>query len=296
MKKSKIIDSHHHLWQKKDVPWLADEPRPRIFGPYEAIRRDYLAEEFMAEFDGLGVEKSVYIQCNWDPARALEETAWVQSVGDKNGFPQGIVSYIDFTAADAPRQLDLHLKHKNVKGVRQQLHWHENSNWSYVENPELFNDSAWRKNFQSFADTGLPFDLQVFPSQMISAAAFVGDYPKTAFVLNHAGMAEDRSPKGWEIWKRGMAALAKQPNMYVKFSGLNTFEHKCSTELMRPVVQESLGLFGADRCMYGSNFPIEKLWTTYPTYLNSINESLGNISEAQADDVFYNTAAKVYRL
>ena len=292
----KIIDSHHHIWNKVDVPWLADEPKPRIFGPYEAIRRDYLIDELLSDFEGFNIEKSVYIQCNWDPSRALEESAWVQSVANANQFPHGIVSYVDLTASDAAKKIEAQLQYKNVKGIRQQLHWHENPHWSYVTDPVMFNQPAFRKGMDVIEKHNLAFDLQIFPSQMVAATEFAAAYPNTPMILNHAGMPEDRSPEGWNLWLNGMRSLAKSKNVLVKFSGLNTYEHKCDVEKMLPVIQESLSIFGANRCMYGSNFPIEKLWTNYGTYLNAVIQCVGNVSSSEFEDIFYNTAKTAYKL
>lgn len=296
MKMRKIIDAHHHIWNKTDVPWIHDEPKPRIFGPYESIRRDYPIDEFITDLRGYSVEKSVYVQCNWDPKRAVEETKWVQHVSNTYGFPHGIVAFIDLRSQDIEDQLDAHLEWKNVKGVRQQLHWHENPHWSYVSEPEMFNDPIWRRGMDAVARRGLSFDLQIFPSQMKAAAAFARHYPGTPLILNHAGMPEDRSPEGWALWKAGMAELAKTPNVLVKFSGLNTFEHACSVDTMRPIITESLELFGPKRCMYGSNFPIEKIWTSYGNYLRCVIDAVGPVSDADFDDIFYNTARNAYRL
>ena len=78
----KIIDSHHHIWRRADLPWLLGPTQPRIFGPYDGIKRDYPIAEFLDDIAGTGVEKSVYVQANWDSAQAEQEVAWVQSVAD----------------------------------------------------------------------------------------------------------------------------------------------------------------------------------------------------------------------
>ena len=82
----------------------------------------------------------------------------------------------------------------------------------------------------------------------------------------------------------------------MKFTGLGTFDHVSSVDLIRPLVQTSLEFFGAGRCMYGSNFPIEKLWTTYPTYFKNVSDAVGDVSEADRNEIFYGTADRVYRL
>ena len=125
------------------------------------------------------------------------------------------------------------------------------------------NDTAWRKGLDEVRRRGLMFELQVFASQMPDAVKLVRDYPDVTFVLLHAGMLEDRSDAGWARWRAGMQQLAACPNVVVKLSGLGTFDRACSAERWRPVIEATIDLFGPDRCMFGSNFPIEKLWTDY---------------------------------
>ena len=120
-----VVDGHHHIWRQADLPWLVGPMQPRIFGPYEPIRRDYPIEEFRADLDGLGVVKSVYVQTNWSPEAYEEEAAWVQRTADKTGWPHAIVAYADMSADDARPQLDRLSRYPLVHGVRMQLHWHE---------------------------------------------------------------------------------------------------------------------------------------------------------------------------
>jgi len=82
-----VIDSHFHIWRREDLPWLNGPMVPRIFGPYEPIRRDYTIEEYLADIAGTGVEKSVYVQTNWAKAGAVDEVAWVQATADAHGWP-----------------------------------------------------------------------------------------------------------------------------------------------------------------------------------------------------------------
>src|SRR5579885_2834644 len=119
-----IVDAHHHIWRLADLPWLAGPPVPRIFGDYTALRRDYSAEEFMAAVCPHGVVKSVYVQVNVAPGKEVDEVAWVQSVADRYGFPQAIVGFADLMAPNVAAVLDRQQAYRNLRGIRQQLHWH----------------------------------------------------------------------------------------------------------------------------------------------------------------------------
>jgi predicted TIM-barrel fold metal-dependent hydrolase len=89
----RIVDTHFHIWRQADLPWLVGPMQPRIFGPYESIRRDYPMTEYLADIKGTGVQKSVYVQANWPVERAEAEVAWVENVALENpaGLTQSLV-------------------------------------------------------------------------------------------------------------------------------------------------------------------------------------------------------------
>ena len=291
-----IIDAHHHIWRVKAVPWLAGPPLPRIFGDYAPLRRDWPMEELAAEFSRHDVVKSVYVQINVAPGREVEEADWVQSVADAHGFPHGIVGYADLASPDLAATLDREMECANLRGIRQQLHWHEKPLYRFAARPDLMNDAAWRAGLREVEKRGLVFELQVFASQMEDAARLAADFPGVTFVLLHAGMLEDRSKEGWQRWRAGMRRLAAQSNVCTKLSGLGTFEHQCSAELWKPVVEETLAIFGAQRCLYGSNYPIESLWTSYGNIVTVMRECLAGLSARERRAVFHDNAARVYHL
>src|SRR5688500_533000 len=102
---TRIVDAHHHIWLKEDLPWLQGPMLPRIFGPYEPIRRDYLIAEFLDDIAASGVEKSVYVQCNWAREKAVDEVAWVQGIADEHGWPHAIIGYADLLSDDVAATL-----------------------------------------------------------------------------------------------------------------------------------------------------------------------------------------------
>jgi predicted TIM-barrel fold metal-dependent hydrolase len=130
-----MIDAHHHIWRQADLPWLIGPEQPRIFGPYRAIMRDYSIREYQADIAGTGIAKSVYVQANWAPNWAADEVAWVQEIAEEHGTIAGIVGYADFTERDVTVQLDKLKRHDRMRGIRQQLHWHENPLYRFAKTP-----------------------------------------------------------------------------------------------------------------------------------------------------------------
>jgi len=116
------VDAHFHIWRRDDLPWLSGPMQPRIFGPYEPIRRDYLIEEYLLDIAGQGVEAAVYIQANWPAGRAEEEVAWVSSEAERTGWPQAIVGYGDLTREGARDAVASLARNPRLRGIRQQLH------------------------------------------------------------------------------------------------------------------------------------------------------------------------------
>jgi predicted TIM-barrel fold metal-dependent hydrolase len=270
--------------------------QPRIFGPYEPIRRDYPIAEYLGDLAGSGVLRSVYVQTNWPHDQFEDEAAWVQQTANEHGWPHALVAYADFSVDDVRPQLDRLARYPLVRGVRMQLHWHENPLYRFAARPDLCADPAIRRNVGRLADYGWSFDLQVFAPQMAEAATLAESYPKVTFVLQHAGMWEDLSPEGRAAWRAGMAQLARCPNVVSKLSGLGTFIHRNDAAHIADVLEDTVAVFSAERCLFGSNFPIEKLWTSYRDLVDGYRTATARLRPEQRDAIFAATARRVYRL
>jgi predicted TIM-barrel fold metal-dependent hydrolase len=292
-----IIDAHHHIWRQQDLPWLVGPMVPRVFGSsYEAIRRDYPISEYIEDVAGSDVVKSVYVQANWPWDRAGDEAAYVQQAADESGFPNAIVGYADLMSADVRPALDTLVRYPLMRGIRMQIHWHQNDLLTRAPVPDLPDNPLFRKNFSALADYNLSFELQVFASQMECAARLAADFPDTTLILQHCGMPEDLSEAGMAAWRAGLKVLAAQPNAVAKLSGLGTFVHRNDPDHIARICRETAAIFGPSRCLYGSNFPIEKLWTTYPRLIGAFRDAVADFPQQDQADIFYNTAERVYRL
>ena len=291
-----IVDGHHHIWRQADLPWLVGPMQPRIFGPYEPIRRDYPIGEYLQDIAGSGVTQSVYVQTNWAKSDFEREAEWVSRTHAETGWPHAIVAYADFSVDDVRPQLDRLARYPLVRGARMQLHWHENEMYRFAARPDLCDDATIQRNVATLADYGFSFDLQVFSAQMAGAARLAAASPGVTFVLQHAGMLEDASPAGRALWRNGMARLAAEPNVVCKLSGLGTFIHRNDERHIAAIVADAVELFGAHRCLFGSNFPVEKLWTSYAALVEAYRRALAPLAEAEQRAIFADTARRAYRL
>jgi predicted TIM-barrel fold metal-dependent hydrolase len=290
-----IVDAHHHIWRAADLPWLSGPMVPRIFGPYEGIRRDYPIGEYVAEATAAGIVESVYVQTNWPLDRVVDEVRWLRDVHRETGWPTAVVAAADLFAGDAPETMRRQAALTPlVRGVRQQLHWHERPEFRYAAAPDRMRDPVFRKNLGALADLGWLFELQVFPEQMPDAVELVAAFPDVTFVLVHAGMLI--GPEYLQLWRAGMSALAEQPNVVVKLTGQGTFVHRVDRDLISLIATEVIDRFGADRAVFGTNFPVEKIWTAMPPLVEAWKDALAHLPLADQGAIFAGTARRVYAL
>ncbi|MBO0851045.1 MAG: amidohydrolase family protein, partial [Pseudonocardia sp.] len=153
------------------------------------------------------------------------------------------------------------------------------------------------RNVAALAELGWPFELQVFADQMSAAARLVAACPDTTFVLVHAGMLVDAGDaEEVSRWLAGMRGLAEHPNVVVKLTGQGTFVHRVDAGLIGFVADRVVELFGARRAMFGSNFPVEKLWTTMPALVDAWRAALSTLPAEEQRWIFADNARRVYGL
>jgi predicted TIM-barrel fold metal-dependent hydrolase len=291
-----IVDAHHHVWRRADLPWLEGPMQPRIFGAYQPIRRDYPMAEYLDDLAGTGVARSVYAQANWAPHRFLDEVAWVEAQHARTGWPHAIAAYADMAVDDARPQLDALARFRLVRAIRMQLHWHESPQYRFAARPDLVADPKVIANVALLARYGWAFELQVFAGQLEHACRLVDACPDVTFILQHALMLEDASPAGLAAWRAALADLARRPNVTAKLSGLGTFLHRVDPAHVATVTAVTVAAFGARRCLWGSNFPIEKLWASYGTLLAAHQAATAGLPAPDRRAIWGETAMKVYRL
>jgi predicted TIM-barrel fold metal-dependent hydrolase len=131
---------------------------------------------------------------------------------------------------------------------------------------------------------------------MADAAALAHDYPDILIILNHTGMPVDRDEEGIRRWQQGMQELAAAPNIVVKISGLGTVDWKWTAESIRPFVLQTIEVFGVSRCMFASNFPVDKLYSDFDTLYEAFRKITQAFSSEERRMLFHDNAARYYRL
>jgi predicted TIM-barrel fold metal-dependent hydrolase len=295
-----IVDAHHHLWDlgKLRYPWLLDPVAEQIFGGFDAIRRDYRLSDYRADVASQAVVKSVHVQANTDRADTLAETRWLQSLADderNQGFPQAIVAYADLCAGDIEDVLASQCTYANVRGIRQILNYHPDPKLTYTE-ADLLREPRFERGFALLADFGLSFDLQCYYPQMTPAAELAARYPGIPIILNHAGMPAERDRAALDGWRDGLRELAACPNVAVKLSGLGMCDPTWTLESLRPFVLDTIEIFGPMRVLFGSNFPVDKLFSSFAVLIDALMDITTGLSDDERRAVFHDNAIHWYRL
>ncbi len=294
-----IVDAHHHLWNldKIHYPWLMARGVPRFFGDPTPIQHNYRASDFLDDIGDLPVTRSVHIQVGADLADTVAETRWLQSEADSapHGIPNAIVAFCDLAAKDADATLDAHAESRNLRGVRQIVGRSPDED-AKSGTDALLNNSIWIENLARLPSRQLSFDLQLIPVQLPAVSKVLAKIPDLRVALCHCGSPHDQSEAGLAFWRKELARLAELPNVYCKLSGFGMFEHNWDAERVRTTVLSAIEIFGVDRCMFGSNFPVEKLYVSYNTLYSSYLDIAAEFSESEQQNLLADTARRFYRI
>lgn len=295
-----IVDPHQHLWDfdRHHYGWLMDHPLPNNpAGDCAPIARPYGLDDYLADVAGWNVIATVHVDAGADANQALDETRWLQGIADARGMPDSIVAYaaLDRPLTEVDALLEAHRGFANVRGIRQIVNWHADPSKTYTPR-DLLQDEAWRAGFALLRKHDLSFDLQIYPSQMPEAARLAARHADTQLILNHTGMPTDRDPDGLAKWREGMALLAARPNVAVKISGLAMVDRAWTPDSIRPFVLTTIDLFGPDRAMFASNFPVDRLYGSFSDHYAAYDALTADFSDAERRMLFADTARSIYRL
>ncbi|MCP5151678.1 MAG: amidohydrolase family protein [Chromatiales bacterium] len=294
-----IVDAHHHLWDldRHHYPWLGDRMNPHFFlGDYSALRRNYLPQDYRRDAAGHNVVATVHVEAEWDRADQVGETRWLSAVADVAGMPAALVGHAWFDDPRVEAVLEAHAAYPRMRGIRSKPARPGQAPGDEDEARGSMRDPAWRRGFALLARHGLSWDLRVPLAQLAEAAELVGAHPDIAVVLNHTGFPWDRSAAGLEAWRRGMRTLAERPNVCLKLSELGLRDRPWDYEENRRIVLEAIDLFGVDRCMFASNFPVSGLRITYRELYDAYKRMVADLAPAEQLALFHDNAARFYRI
>jgi predicted TIM-barrel fold metal-dependent hydrolase len=295
--KRRIVDAHHHLWDLDacHYPWLMEKGVVRFFGDPAPIQRNYLADELLEDASRYELAASVHVQVGVADGDELAESRWLDDSASAKGLPSAIVAFCDLSSPNAQQALDEQAAIDRVRGVRQIVGRSAEED-VHTGSDALLDNPAWIENLASLRDRDLSFDLQMIPQQARRAADLLERLPGLQVALCHCGSPWDQTPAGLASWKNGLQGLAANPDTFCKISGLAMFNHNWSIDSIRPVIESCIEIFSPQRCMFGSNFPVDKLHKTYDETWQAYEETASQYSKEEQAMLFAGTAEKFYRL
>jgi len=296
-----VVDAHHHIWdlEANHHPWLSEEPPPPFrYGDPRPLRRPYLPADYRQDSAGQNIVATVYMEAEHDPTDPIHETRWVQAIAAREGLPQAMAGAVFLDHEDAGAivreqasfPLVRSLRHK-PKGVARPEEFHAGHRI-----PGSMRCPQWRAGYRHLADSRLFFELQTPWWHLDDALELARDFPATLIVLNHLGLPADRSATGLAAWRAAMARLSEAPNLAVKLSGICVPGQVWTPALNAWVVREAIGLFGAQRCMWASNFPVDGLVSGFAEILSAMRCITADLSRVDRLAIFHGTARATYGL
>ena len=286
-----MIDAHHHLWDLNAVhyPWLMEKGKKRFFGDPTPIQRNYLIDEHIKLAAALGFKASVHIQVG--AADGLEEAKWVNKIVSENqSWPMAQVAFCDLSGDQREIHLDELQKLSSVVGVRQIIGRSPEEDSTSKTN-ELLTSDNFMQGLQSISDRGLSFDLQIIPELSETCAAVFSQFPNLQVILCHAGSPYNRTEEGITSWSSDLNHLSKLSNVSCKLSGLGMFDHNWTQATVAPIVATVMEQFGSARVMFGSNFPVDSLTSSFKALFERLTSI---VDEKYFEDVFFKTAQRIY--
>jgi L-fuconolactonase len=271
------IDAHQHFWNpaRGDYGWLtADLP----------ICRPYFPADLEPHMRECGIDGTVLVQA----APTLQETEYLLGIADATPFVRGVVGWIDFEDPAGRRHLERLAAHPKFVGVRPMIQDLPDDGWMLRE------DISWA--FGAVGQLDLVFDALVFPRHLPALARLLTRHPDLTVVIDHAAKPAIRAAR-FDDWAAHMAWLAAETTALCKLSGLATEAGAgFSIDALRPYVDHLFATFGADRLIFGSDWPVSTLATTYRGWIDAVEQLTSGLSSVQRAALFGGTAAQVYGL
>ncbi|MEV5968095.1 amidohydrolase family protein [Kribbella sp. NPDC051952] len=286
----RFVDAHVHLWDLEVLPypWL-DDPG------CEPLRADYLPGDLRADSDGLDLAATVHVQAEMSHALdPVAETSWLAELAEAGDppVPTVCVGYADLRRPDLGDVLARHQEYAFFRGIRQEAWFDPTSTRADVPRSNLLDDPRWVRGLGRLAARGLSFDLLVWDHQLAQAVTVFRELPELTLVLEHLGVPP--AAQYLDRWRSGLRAFADQvPWAKLKLSAIGMAG---GPETGGPLIREAIEIFGPHRCLFASNFPVERPSMTYRDIWATYDAVTADLSPSEREAVFAGTALSVYRI
>lgn len=281
-----FTETHVHFHDLREpqlrYSWLSEDDPDNDIGAIRSLR--YWPDDFLAETRFQNVERIVHVQAALGTEDPVEETRWLQAHHDRVGVPHGAIAYADLAADDLDDVLRRHLAFPIVRGIRDYRYD------DYLTNPR------WEAGFARLGELGLVCCDDPAVEQYGIAAEVAARNSATTLCIDHTGMPLQRDDDYFAAWRAGMGLLAAQPNVVLKISGLGMGDNAWTVDSLRRWVLGGIEAFGVERCCFGTNWPVDRLYSSYGDVLEAYDTLTAGFSEEERAALFSGNARRIFRV
>lgn len=274
-----IIDSHHHFWKYDPVEydWIDDSMKK--------IRADFLPDDLQLTIQETNVDGVISVQAR----QSLEETDWLIGLANQNNFIKGVVGWLPLIQKDIGGYLEKYSEEKLLKGVRHVIQGEPDP--AFMLRKDFNHGIALLKKYS------LVYDILIVERQLPTTIRFVDQHPDQVFVLDHIAKPligkKELSP-----WKENIQKLARRENVNCKISGMVTEAdyQKWTTSQLLPYFEVILEAFGPNRLLFGSDWPVCLVGTSYKNWMDLVQKNITSLSETEQLKIMGGNATRLYQL
>lgn len=284
-----FTDTHVHFWDlahpRLRYDWLLPDTEDPDLGDYSAIKSQrYWADDFIGETRFQNVVKVVHVQAAIGSSDPVEETRWLQAFADQLGIPQGIVAHLDLASPDAEAELGRHAQFASLRGVRD------------LRYDDYLTDESWQGGYALLEPFGLVCCDDPLLEAMEDAAGLARKFPEITYCVDHAGFPRRRDSQYFKDWRGEMRKIADVENTTVKISGLGMCDHRWTVDSLRPWVLECIEAWGASRAFFGTNWPVDRLYSSYGDIVDAYREIVSDFTRDEQLALLSGNANRIFRL
>ena len=285
-----FVDTHVHFYDMQHpylvyAHWVPDVDHPTLGTQMRKLgQRNFVAEDYIAESKGSNVVKAVHVQAAIGSPDPVQETEWLQAAADRTEYPHGIVAFADLSDPSVEATLERHCEFPNMRGIRD------------YDGAEHLTEPQFIRGFGLLGKYNLISSMNVTWPHMSDVRSIAARFPNVQLVIDHAGGPWERSAAYIEHWRQGMAAAAEAENVWCKISGLGMTDHTWTTASIRPFVLYCIETFSVERCFFGTNWPVDSLWSGYADVVDAYAEIISEFSRPERERLFAKNAERLYRI
>jgi predicted TIM-barrel fold metal-dependent hydrolase len=284
-----FTDTHVHFHDLENpvlrYEWLEPGGEDIVLDDYRAIKAlRYWADDFVAETRFHNVTRVVHVQAAIGITDPVAETAWLQAFADRVGVPHGIVAFADLSAPDLVETLERHAEFPNLRGIRD------------LRYDDYLSRADWRRGYAELERFGLVCCDDPALDEMPQSLELARDFPGITLCIDHAGFPRARDDDYFQRWRLRIRELARAENVVIKISGLGMCDHRWTVESLRPWVLTCIEAFGIERSFFGSNWPVDRLFSSYGDVIDAYAQIICGFTDDEQRALFSGTADRLFRL